>query len=305
MIKNNIEDITILVIGDMMLDRTVYGKINRVSQEAPVVIFDYDSEFLTLGGAGNVIRNLSSLGCKTIGIGVAGDDEGGKILDEQLAFCCDSYDLYIDPDRRTTVKSRYIVNNHQVFREDYESLSYFYDQPVLLDKYFTKDSKSLDISFIIISDYAKGFITKELMDYIRTLNIPFIIDPSPKNNPEFYNNAYIIKPNKLEYDQMCRIKSFDKINYEYIVVTEGENGSSLYNNKNELINNFTLSESKTVIDVCGAGDTYLAVLTLCLTMGLDINNSINIANSCSGVVVSKFGTEVITNKEFLDILKGI
>ena len=230
-----------------MLDRYVFGKVNRISPEAPVPVFLTKSSKEILGGSGNVLSNLVSLGTKTSYLSIIGkDDAGTKIKNLLKKLNIKNYNLIIDPLRKTTVKTRYISNSQQIIRVDEET-----SENVLkkvendLIKKIDKFIKNKDV--IVISDYNKGIITERVCKYIikkaNLLKIPIIIDPKNKNF-EIYKNSTLVTPNQLEASKISKL-SIDsnsdtekcgrmimkKYNIKNVLVTRGDKGLSLITKK--------------------------------------------------------------------------
>ena len=302
----------IAVIGDFMIDHYLWGKSNRISPEAPVPVVEVIKEEDRLGGAGNVVNNLLSLGANVIISTVLGN-ESERML--KLLQNVDTDGVFIDNDRKTIVKSRVIASNHQVIRYDKETknnISKDYEEKILN---FLK-SKIDEIDLILLSDYNKGVLTKSLTQSIIDLanqnNKKLIIDP--KDNFDKYKNAYMIKPNKKELSIATNIEINtkedlikagwelkEKLNLKYLLVTLSEDGMALFGDK--FIQIPTLA--KEVYDVTGAGDTVLASLGYFLSKNEDLIEAMHFANAAAAVVVSKVGSATATIDEILQMDKKI
>ena len=192
-----IENVKILVVGDIMLDKYVVGDVSRISPEAPVPIVKVTNKYSTLGGCGNVVRNIAALGAKVYcGASITYDPEGQKIVEELENIGAES--LLVPCSKMTTIKERIIADQRkvQMLRVDQEIVELI-DPTLLINKIeYILSSERFDI--IIISDYAKGMITWDLMEYIRNFGIPIIVDPKP-NNSSIYGKVTMITPNKKEW----------------------------------------------------------------------------------------------------------
>ena len=221
MLTNNIINLfkktKVFLVGDIMLDRYVFGKINRISPEAPVPIFLTESSKEVLGGSGNVLSNLISLGTRTSYLSVIGKDENGnKIKTLKLNF--KSYNLIEDQFRKTTVKTRDISNSQQIIRVDEESSN------GLLKKVENQFIKKIDKllkgkDVIVISDYNKGLLTRKICEYIikkgNLLKIPTVIDPKNENF-SIYKNSTLVTPNQLEASKISNINIISNYDTENV-----------------------------------------------------------------------------------------
>ncbi len=303
----------VFLIGDIMLDRYVFGKVSRISPEAPVPVFLTESFREVLGGSGNVLNNLASLGTKTTYLSVIGNDENGKKLKRILKnLNISNYFLTVDKYRKTTVKTRYISNSQQIIRVDEEltdNISKKIENELI--KKIDKLLKNNDV--IVISDYNKGLITKKLCEYIinkgNLLKIPVIIDPKNENF-NIYKNATLITPNQLEAYKISQMhvdsdretENFSKMimkkyNIKNVLVTRGDKGLSLISRK-ETYHSPTIS--KEVYDVSGAGDTVLAVIASCIPNNIDKIKTLTLANKAAGKVIGKVGTSTIELRELFN-----
>ncbi|MDC3024160.1 D-glycero-beta-D-manno-heptose-7-phosphate kinase [Alphaproteobacteria bacterium] len=300
----------VLLIGDIMLDRYVFGRINRISPEAPVPVFLTKNFKEVLGGSGNVLNNLISLGAKTSFLSLVGKDENGnkiKTILKKLNF--KDFTLMVDSLRKTTVKTRYISNSQQIIRVDEEdSVKILQKIENELIKKIEKLIKNKDI--IVISDYNKGLITKRICEYIiksgNALKIPVIIDPKNKDF-SIYKNSTLVTPNSLEASNISHMKInnnhdtercgkiiMKKYNIKNVLITRGDKGLSLISKK-DCYHSPTIS--KEVYDVSGAGDTVLAVIASCIPNNIEVAKALTLANKAAGRVIAKIGTSPISLKE--------
>lgn len=313
----NFAKINILIIGDIMLDRYYYGSVSRISPEAPVPVINVKSEVYTMGGAGNVANNIRGLTSNCSIIGIAKEDEAGKLL-QQMFNNIDVKTHFIDADMPTISKLRVIGGKQQIARLDFEDI-----KP--LNEKLTNQVKSIyenqlkEHDVVIISDYGKGICSDEICPFIinkaNEQNKKVIIDPKGSNWDK-YKNAYIVTPNVKELSEVygkdipnedenvikCGIQIREKYNLTYLIVTRSEKGITIIGkNYNKTIP----TQAMEVFDVSGAGDTVVACISVFLGLGLDINEAVYFANMAAGVVVGKLGTAPITLSEFSYSLNGI
>jgi D-glycero-beta-D-manno-heptose-7-phosphate kinase len=306
----------IAIVGDLMLDRYIWGTVSRISPEAPVPVIDMDSEQARLGGAANVAKNIQSLGGEPLLIGVTGNDNSGKNLRELLIESKFSTDgIVIDPSRPTTVKTRIIAHNQHVARIDRESRADI--SPEIQRRIMDILKQKMDsIDAIIIEDYNKGVVVANLISAIIKLarnNKKFIaVDPKFHNFFE-YKNVTIFKPNrkeaeealgtklKLEEDVIAAGKEILKrLKAEYVLLTRGEMGMSLFGSNGNVYHAPTIA--KDVADVSGAGDTVIATLTLALTGGATVPEAATLANYAGGIVCGYIGIVPIDKNELLNAM---
>jgi D-glycero-beta-D-manno-heptose-7-phosphate kinase len=298
----------IAVIGDLILDEYIYGEVTRISPEAPVPILNLGDIDYFCGGAVNVALNLKKLGVEPLIYGVIGDDSPGQIL---LGLCetenINTEAIWIDYDRKTTTKTRLVSQGQQLLRYDDEETS-----SLLPDtSYLKKICEFADI--IVVSDYAKGVVTLDLMDYIRNNkreDSKIIVDPKSCNLTSYYYSN-IVTPNKSEAEELCGFKIIDKptlvqagnyitekLHCDYLIITQGSEGLAIFDRKS-LDNSYYYipSTAKQVYDVIGAGDTVISVLAYYLSQGYNIYDASKRANYAAGIVVGKAGTATITLEE--------
>ncbi|MDA1196380.1 MAG: D-glycero-beta-D-manno-heptose-7-phosphate kinase [Nanoarchaeota archaeon] len=286
----------ILVVGDVMLDVYLFGDVTRVSPEAPVQVVRVLKEAFIPGGAANVASNVASLGGQVFVAGVIGNDGAGvSLTNGMLKRRIDTHCIIQDASKPTTKKTRIMAQNQQLIRYDHEKDDYLSAdvEKMLLDK-ITPLLK--DIDAIIISDYAKGVITKNVLDSINKLtDAPIIVDPKPKHSA-WYAGARLITPNIKEAQEMVAGENeIAKIGNALVgqlgadvLITMGERGMGLFQ-KNADYSEIP-TKAKEVYDVSGAGDTVVATLALALTAGADLNSAALLANHAAGIVVGKIGT---------------
>ena len=313
---NKFSNTGILVVGDLMVDQYIYGKVKRISPEAPVPVVEVNEETLLLGGAANVAHNVQSLGGKVFIAGTIGRDDIGKILTNkfrEIGFDTDG--IVVDGKRPTTVKTRVIAHSQQVVRFDREIRSDISRSTMtLLLDYIT--SCLPQIKGIIISDYCKGLITKGLIKNIIALAGPkrFITVDPKIGHFHYYNGVSLITPNINEAsfgsgidinDEKTLIAAgkslLKKLKCKAVMITRGDEGMSLFEKSGKVTHIPTCAQE--VYDVSGAGDTVIAALTLSHAGGATLKEAAIIANHAAGVVVTKVGTAVVTQKDILKSLK--
>jgi D-beta-D-heptose 7-phosphate kinase / D-beta-D-heptose 1-phosphate adenosyltransferase len=319
-LKNNIIDIVSngfnaknkwgLVIGDIMLDEYISGDAKRLSPEAPVPIINVKDNVSKIGGAGNVALNLLGLGIKTILVGEIGDDNSGKILKNLFKENGIPTKHLIKKKGSTTTKTRIISGQQQMVRLDHDELSTGPNQ-IELKKILKLISTGP--SAIIISDYAKGFLTapilKKIIHAANTKKIPVLVDPKGESL-EKYRGATVITPNKKEAYLLANLTDKDeklldtslkkiikKYDFNFIAMTQGEDGIK-YITKNK-VEEFPTKDSEQVFDVSGAGDTVIATLSASIIADLPLKDSFELANLAAGIVVRQIGTIPIDQNELL------
>lgn len=279
-------DIHIFVAGDLMLDHYITGHVNRISPEAPVPVVEVANEYYTLGGAGNVIQNLNHLGVNVSCVGLIGDDTHGEMLESILTSSGVNHNLIKDKTRPTTRKSRVVTQDGvQLLRVDRE-LKYDFSLDYISHHFYIPE----EVEYIIVSDYAKGFITQKLMDRLRSFEKKIIVDPKPENS-KLYSGVSMITPNKKEYQEM---QCYD---CQFTLETLGKDGMQLRDHNQTILQKIHGKEVK-IFNVSGCGDTVISVLSICQSMGIDLISSLKIANECAGIVASKPGTSPISKSEF-------
>jgi len=316
-------EVNILVIGDVMLDRFIWGKVSRISPEAPVPVVLVDqrdgSETFCLGGAGNVAHNIHSLGGKVLLCGIVGDDEMGRRIIDELSNKGIPNKIFVEEGRQTTVKTRIFANQQQVVRIDRETLAHP-KANISQDLSDFIHKKIKDFDGIIISDYGKGFLNGPLIRTIirkgKEARKLILVDPKLRNF-KFYKGATVITPNAKEASEVSRIPLIDHLSIERIgkrllkeleckalVITRGEEGMTLFEPKKRPID--VPTEVKEVFDVTGAGDTVIATMALALGVGRNVSlkEAAIISNYAAGVVVGKMGTATVTKEELLNAIKG-
>ena len=304
------KDQKILIIGDVMLDRYIWGDVSRISPEAPVQVVNVDREENALGGGANVANNVASLCGTAFLVGIIGNDMSSRTLKMELKKRDIITDYLITDRKRPTIqKMRVIARNQQLLRVDYDTTKEIGVQT--FDKVISIVRQLIQkVGVIIISDYGKGIITKNLMEKIIKLAVKkkkcLIVDPKPKN-VNYYKGCSIVTPNHHESSEMIQIEEKteeDLINIGKnlmvklacdVLVTRGEKGMILFQKDGSIKNIPTIA--KEVFDVTGAGDTVVASLALAMSCKASLEEAAMIANHAAGIVVGKVGTATVSLEE--------
>jgi len=320
-LTNSLPNLKIAVIGDVMVDRYVFGDVSRISPEAPVPVNRVSSVKEVLGGAGNVVSNLANLDCHVYLGAVAGVDDHGRVLDKLLiADGIDTSGLIYDNNRSTITKMRILGDRQQMMRLDFETIT-----PI------TTDEEERLISWldglcqqglqgIVISDYGKGVCTPTLLQEVfrlaHTYNVQTIVDPKGADWSK-YDGATCITPNVKELgESLGRLipnedasvieaakEVLGKLNIQYIIGTRSAKGITVVAKDGRTWHNPATQQD--VFDVSGAGDTVVAMMISCLASGLSMRLALHIANGAAGIVVSKVGTYPIHRQELIDLWQSV
>lgn len=292
----------VVVIGDVMLDQDIYGHVSRVSpEEESAPVLKVDNDVFVLGGAANVASNISSLKGTVSVFGFVGNDQAGRIMKNLFEEKGITY--YLENNSITTLKIRPKGRTRQIMRIDYEDCSKKIFNPALKEK-MQKEIISSDI--ILISDYAKGAITKDLMNFLKEYSSKIIVNPKPENK-YLYKNVFLIIPNKKEALEMSNKKDFlsagrylKKNLNSNVLITLAEKGMILFSDKELEIP----TQAKEVYDVTGAGDTVASTIALSLASGSSLEEAAILANHAAGIAVSKYGTYNVKLNELERVLLG-
>lgn len=308
----------ILVIGDVMIDEYLWGEVERISPEAPVQVLDLKREESVPGGAGNVVRNLCSLGITTSLSSVVGTGPNGEYVAELMnELGVELSSLLCDAERPTSKKTRIIAANQQVLRIDREMrrpLSNRLEQELV--KRIMAVMPSQDA--VLISDYGKGvltdFVLKQIIAHAKKINIPLFVDPKG-NDFSKYTGATCITPNKKEAQAATGIELNDEPDIveaghtllnicgsDAILITRSHDGMTLFMKGGEV--HHIPTRAKEVYDVTGAGDTVLSVLGAGVAAGLKFPQAAELANLAAGIVVAKVGTSSVSTEEILGEAAG-
>jgi len=314
--------VKLLVVGDIMMDQSILGKVSRISPEAPVPVIIAEVENFNLGGAANVAHNIRSLGGVVSLCGIVGDDENGKKMYRRIAKRgIQTQGIFTEQGRQTTVKTRIIAHHphyQQLVRIDRETT----DHPKAstfrsLSKFLTE--KMEDFDGVVFSDYGKGLLTRKLIQTIisraRQSRKLIMVDPKVKNF-FFFKGATVITPNTNEASEASRIPVTDQVSVEKIgrsllkklkcnalVITQGEKGMTIFEPHQKPYPVPTVA--KEVYDVTGAGDTVIGTMALALGTGphVSVKDAASLANYAAGIVVGKVGTAIVSSEELLKVIR--
>jgi len=309
---------TVLVLGDVMLDRYVSGEVSRISPEAPIPVLRVIAARASLGGAANVAHNVAALGARAILIGVIGTDDAGTEI-ERLATAGDSIDarLFATPHRRTTVKTRFTTRStHQLLRVDDETADPLDDESAAeLRRRFARALADSDV--VVLSDYAKGVLCDRLLKRVVNLShrarLPVIADPK-RASFKAYRNVTVLTPNAQEVTRATGVEAEDEDGAERaawaaldaaacdaVIVTRSENGLTLVRRGMPALH--LPARVQEVSDVSGAGDTFVAVLAAALAGDGDLVKATRLANIAAGISVSRPGTAVVSGRDLAEELR--
>ncbi|HUN52249.1 MAG TPA: D-glycero-beta-D-manno-heptose-7-phosphate kinase [Candidatus Sulfotelmatobacter sp.] len=310
----------VLVLGDVMVDRYVYGSVERISPEAPVPVLKTDHERFVPGGAGNVARNIAALQGKVTLIGLIGADAAGTALRGALT---DSgaivADLVVDPSRQTTEKIRFVHGRHQLFRADAESVAPAEgDSAAALLAAFRRHLADADV--VVLSDYAKGVLSGpvlgEAIAAAHAAKKLIVADPKQADYNR-YRGVDVLTPNRPEIARaigapcdtdVAVVAAARHITYQAgigaVLVTRGEQGMTLLEKSHPGEPRHLRAEAREVYDVTGAGDTVVATLAVALAVGADLPEAAGLANTAAGLVVAKAGTAITHPAEIVNALRG-
>ncbi|MBM4206477.1 MAG: bifunctional D-glycero-beta-D-manno-heptose-7-phosphate kinase/D-glycero-beta-D-manno-heptose 1-phosphate adenylyltransferase HldE [Gammaproteobacteria bacterium] len=302
---------SVLVVGDVMLDRYWSGKAGRISPEAPVPVVQVKNIEDRVGGAANVALNIAKLGGKVTLLGVVGDDEEGRIIKQLLETGGVRCELIVVPSLRSICKLRIIARNQQLIRIDFEETPLDFDTAKLANR-FAEHLASHNVA--VFSDYGKGTLrqVQELIALAKKQQIKVLIDPK---GLDYQNYAFadLITPNLSEFQAVmgaCESEEqllakgrelLTRLQIPNLLITRGEAGMTLIQQNREL----TISaQAKDVFDVTGAGDTVIAVVAASISVGMDWRDAMYLGNLAGGIVVGKLGTSTVSREELIRAMHG-
>ena len=318
-VRNEFSKKNIIVIGDLMVDEYILGKVTRISPEAPVPVLNFRERRLEAGGASNVAHNIRTLGASVAVMGTAADDEAGRWLREHLAESGIHTDgILAEAERPTTLKTRFATKGQQLIRVDSEDSRCISEETqerllrVLQDRIGGYDA-------VVLSDYRKGVLNgggfvRKIISLCNGAGVPVAADSKSRDIGVFAGMDFV-KPNNLELEEAVGIKIEDDDDLERagrsylersgakaLVVTRGARGISVFIPGSER-RDFA-SRAVQVFDVTGAGDTVISTVVLGVASGLDLYDSVRLANLAAGIVVSKVGTAAVTRDELLERIRN-
>lgn len=317
-INNAFAGKNVLVMGDLMVDEYVTGKVRRISPEAPVPVLNFDKIERSAGGASNVVRNVRSLGANVWSVGIAAEDKSGEWLRENLkGVKVDTEGIVPDSGRPTITKTRYATKGQQLLRVDNEVCGDI--APETKEKILDFLKRRIgELDAVILSDYCKGIFedgefVKAIIAICRENNVFISID-SKSRNIENFSGASFVKPNNLELEAAVGVEIVDedslnragtiyleKSGIERLVVTRGASGISVFE-PGKGRQDFAASRKAQVFDVTGAGDTVISTATMALISGASLEEAMYLANVAAGIVISKVGTVAITGEELAEAI---
>jgi D-beta-D-heptose 7-phosphate kinase/D-beta-D-heptose 1-phosphate adenosyltransferase len=317
-IINNFSRAGVLVVGDIMLDHFIWGKVSRISPEAPVPVVDVQKDGILLGGCANVLNTIYAIGGNVYVAGIIGSDSmGNYLLGELRQRKIETNGIVVEEGRPTTLKTRIVAHGQQMVRFDKESRKPIPQASIRKILDYVKSLRN-KIGAIVISDYNKGVISRELIEGIRKIakdsEIFICLDPK-QSDFSIYEGVHVITPNHHEAQRAAGIEIndendilslgnalFKKYNFQALLITRGEEGMSLFEKKPKIAHTFFPAQAKEVYDVTGAGDTVIGVLALGLAAQANLKEATCLANWAAGIVVGKVGTATVSKQELKQIL---
>ena len=300
-----------LVAGDIMLDQFVWGKVQRISPEAPVPVVQVTAESFRLGGAANVAHNIRSLGGRVLACGVVGADRSGqRVVDELQRIGADAGGVFRSREEPTTRKTRIIAHQQQVVRLDREDDGQGNSRAAARARGFLL-ANLWHADVVVLSDYGKGLITPALLGALAAMrarrHFALVIDPKQANFP-YYRGASVVTPNREEASQASGVEIRDEASLgqagavllrrwqaEAVLLTRGEHGMTLF--RPDMPPRHFPTAARHVYDVTGAGDTVVATCALAIGAGADLETAAVLANRAAGIVVGEVGTATVTSAQ--------
>jgi D-beta-D-heptose 7-phosphate kinase/D-beta-D-heptose 1-phosphate adenosyltransferase len=303
----------VLVVGDIMADHFIWGRVSRISPEAPVPVVEVSRDNFTLGGCANVLNNIFAMGGRVYLAGVIGADETGmRLISEFRSRGMDTRGVVVEEGRPTTLKTRIVAHGQQMVRFDQEDRRPVQARSVRKILSYVRAIRD-DLGALVVSDYSKGVVIRSLLDGIRReisgLPIFTCIDPKQRDFT-LYEGFDIVTPNHHEASLAAGeeirngqdhlrvgFKLLEKYKFRAILITRGEAGMSLFERDGRVRHTAFSAKAREVFDVTGAGDTVIGVFSLCMAAGATFREAAYIANHAAGIVVGKAGTATVTREE--------
>ena len=311
LILDKVDRCRIVILGDLIIDQYIWGKVSRISPEAPIPVVEVVRENFSLGGAANVANNLSALGASVEICGVVGEDSyGGMLLGMLKEKGIDTRFVVKDPARPTILKTRIIAHKQQVVRVDREATRSLEGEGLARMKEHLQEAIP-NVDAMILEDYGKGVIQegllREIIPMARGLGKIVTVDPKRDHFP-FYRGVTAITPNRLEAEEATGIQLSDeeglheagarlmaRLKCDAVLITMGDQGMCLFEDGEPPLK--IPARAREVYDVSGAGDTVIAVFTSALVAGATFRQAAMLSNVAGGLVVEKLGTAVVTREE--------
>lgn len=317
-IMDNFSRSRILVVGDIMADHFIWGRVSRISPEAPVPVVEVKKDNFTLGGSANVLNNIHVMGGAVHLAGVVGSDETGRrILAEFRSRGVDTEGIVVEAERPTTLKTRIVAHGQQVVRFDREDCRPVRAQSIRRILSYIESLRD-DLQALVISDYNKGVVTRTLLEGIRKAiaGRPIFTCVDPKQRDfSVYQGFDIITPNHHEAGYAAGepvqngqdhirmgMKLLQQHDFKALLMTRGEEGMSLFEKNGRVKHTEFPTVAREVFDVTGAGDTVIGVLALSLAAGASFREAAYLANHAAGIVVGKVGTATVSRDEMRSAL---
>jgi rfaE bifunctional protein kinase chain/domain len=310
----------VLVIGDVMLDTYLVGDAFRISPEAPVPVVKVEETRHLLGGAGNVARNIASLGGKATLVSIVGDDENGRRIASMLETSLVEPRLIRSQNRPTTVKTRVLARNQQMIRLDMEDTRFQGEEGKLATLHQLAQIVD-EYDVVVVSDYGKGMVGPDTLPNLLALaqqrqpgrRPRILVDPKPQNKT-FYKGAYLITPNAKETGEIAQLPVSKRqeimragrrlrleCGVENVLTTLGADGMALFRDRGPTVH--VATTARQVFDVTGAGDTVIAATALALSSGFPLVQSCILANYAAGIVVGKVGASTVSLEELQAVIE--
>ena len=317
-IIENFSRSSVLVVGDIMADHFIWGRVSRISPEAPVPVVEVSRDNLTLGGCANVLNNIFAMGGRVYLAGVIGADETGmRLISEFQNRGVDTSGIVAEAGRPTTLKTRIVAHGQQMVRFDREDRRPVQAKSIRKMLSYIRSIRS-DLGALVISDYNKGAVTRSFLDGIRKVisdrPIFTCVDPKAKDF-SLYEGFDIITPNHHEAGHAAGeeiqngqdhvrvgMKLMQKFSFQAILITRGESGMSLFEKDGPVKHTEFPTEAREVFDVTGAGDTVIGIFALSMAAGASFREAAYLANHAAGIVVGKAGTATVTREELKSVL---
>lgn len=309
-------DATVLCIGDIMLDRFVYGAVDRISPEAPIPVLRVLRETSMLGGAGNVVRNLVGLKSRAQFLSLVGDDAAGRDIADMLgALALVTPSLEVEAGRQTGIKIRYIAGSQQLLRTDHETVQDI--APLRAASLLASAAAQLPhCRAVVLSDYGKGVLTPDVirttLDLATAARIPVVVDPKGRDYA-IYRGATVVTPNRKELHEATGLPTgsdaevvkaarhlIDTCGIVNVLATRSQDGMTLVQADGTVTH--LPAEAQEVFDVSGAGDTVVATLAAALAAGAPLVDAAELSNVAAGIVVAKVGTAAVSAQELVEAL---
>jgi D-glycero-beta-D-manno-heptose-7-phosphate kinase len=312
-IIENFSSSRVLIVGDIMADHFIWGRVSRISPEAPVPVVEVEKDDFMLGGCANVLNNIFAMGGRVHLAGVIGSDDTGKhLLAEFRNRGVDTGGIVVEADRPTTLKTRIVAHGQQVVRFDREDCKPVQAKSIRKILSYIESLRD-DLGALVVSDYSKGVVTASLLEGIRKViagrPIFSCVDPKQRDF-SLYQGFDMITPNHHEAGRAAGeemrngqdhvrvgMKLLQQYDFKALLMTRGEEGMSLFERKGRIRHTAFPAKAREVFDVTGAGDTVIGILALAMATGASFREAAFLANHAAGIVVGKAGTATVTREE--------